>query len=128
MNSSEAKNWKSTQSSQNQSRPHLNPEKVKVKVTHSHKITRGEKYLYILFSLFIVLASLYVVSYSQTTDTMNRELQSFEEKVIDQQFINEGLSFEVKELSQPDRITDIAIKNGLKIQDTEIKRVNTVND
>ena len=123
MNSSEARNWKTTQSPQK-----TNQEQVKVKVKYSNKITRGEKYLYIFFSLFIVLASTYVVSYSSTTDTMNREFQSLEEKVVDQQFLNEKLSFEVKELSQPERITNIAAENGLKIQDAEIKRVNPVND
>lgn len=123
MNSSEARNWKTSQSTQK-----INQEQIKVKVKHSNKISRGEKYLYIFFSLFIIIASTYVVSYSSTTDTMNREIQSLEEKVVDQQFINEKLSFEVKELSQPERITNIAAKNGLKLQDAEIKRVNPVSD
>ncbi len=123
MNSSEAKNWKTSHNTQK-----INQEQIKVKVKYSNKISRGEKYLYIFFSLFIIIASTYVVSYSSTTDTMNREIQSLEEKVVDQQFINEKLSFEVKELSQPERITNIAAKNGLKLQDAEIKRVNPVND
>src|SRR5699024_3615992 len=62
--------------------------KVHMKVTESGKITKGEKYIYIFFSLILVLFSAYIVFYSSQTDTMNRELQTYEATVEDQKLIN----------------------------------------
>src|SRR5690625_6378823 len=102
--------------------------KVHKKVTESGKNTKCEKYIYIFFSLILVLFSAYIVFYSSQTDTMNRELQTYEATVEDQKLINEGLTFEVKELSQPERITKIAKENGLKIQDNQVKKANLIEE
>ena len=128
MNSSEAQKWKTTKSSAKSTHIQTEQEKVHIKVTKSGRITKGEKYIYIFFSIILILVSTYIVSYSAKTDTMNRELQSFEEKITNQQYLNEGLTFEVKELSQPERITRIAKEKGLKIQDAQVKTVKTVKD
>ncbi len=128
MNTSEAKKMKTTQSSQEINYIKPDHEKVHIKVTQSGKITKGERFIYIFFSIILVLVSTYIVFYSSQTDTMNRELQSYEETVSNQQFINEGLTFEVKELSQPERITKIAKDKGLKIQDAQVKKANIVQE
>src|SRR5699024_3491855 len=102
--------------------------KVHMKVTENDKITKGEKYIYIFFSLILDLFSAYIVFYSSQTDTSNRELQTYEATVEDQKLINEGLTYEVKELSQSERITKIAKENGLKIQDNQVKKANIIEE
>lgn len=110
-----------------QTAPSYRPEdqtKVKVKVRKSGWITKGEKLLYSIAGVYLVSMGIYVVSFSSSTDTLNRELQQLENKVQTQQVNNEGLSFEVSELSRPERITKIAKENGLKIQDAKVKQAS----
>jgi len=113
-----------------QSAPAYKPEeqnKVKVKVRKSSWITKGEKLLYSIAGICLVSVGIYVVSFSSSTDSLNRELQQLESEVQTQQVKNEGLSFDVSELSRPERITKIAKENGLKIQDAKIKQANLLH-
>lgn len=102
--------------------------KVKVRVHKSHWITKGEKLLYSIAGACLVCFGIYIVSYSSSTDTLNRDLQQLESQVQNQQIHNEGLTFEVKELSRPERITKIAKENGLKIQDAKVKKASAFNN
>lgn len=108
--------------------PITEEKEVIVKVRKTGWITKGEKILYTLFSAIIIAGALYIVSYSSSTDTLNRELQSLEQTIVNQEVTNEGLLFEVRELSKPDRITKIAKENGLKIQDSAVKRAQLFNN
>lgn len=128
MSASTARKWNRVQSTGEIKQEQVNQKKAPNKKIISREITKAEKYLYIMFSIVLIIASAYVVSFSSKTDTMNRELQTFEEKINNQKLVNEGLTFEVKELSQPERITKIAKDRGLKIQDAEVKKVNAIND
>src|SRR5690625_3069092 len=128
MNTSEAKKMNRIQNSPEINHKQTGQNKVHMKVTESGKITKGEKYIYIFFSLILVLFSAYIVFYSSQTDTMNRELQTYEATVEDQKLINEGMTFEVKELSQPERITKIAKENGLKSRDKQEKKENEITN
>lgn len=101
---------------------------VTVKVHKQGWITKGEKMLYSLVGIFLLLAGCYIVFFSSSTDTLNRELQSLEQTVQTQQVVNEGLLFEVKELSRPERITKIAEDNGLKIQNAKVKQARAINN
>src|SRR5699024_1187121 len=128
MRNSEAKKLNATQKTTEINNRQTDHEKVHIKVTQSGKITKGERYIYTFFSIILILFTTYIVFYSSQTDTLNREFQSYEETVSNQQFINEGLTFEVKELSRPERITKIAKDKGLKIQDAQVKKVNRVQE
>src|SRR5690625_4102064 len=86
-------------------------QKVTVKVRKQGWITKGEKVLYTLIGSCIIIAGGFMVSFSSTTDSLNRELQQLESTVQNQQVINEGLLFEMKELERPERITKIAREN-----------------
>lgn len=103
-------------------------QKVTVKVRKQGWITKGEKVLYSLIGTCIIAAGGYMVSFSSSTDSLNRELQQLEQTVQNQQVVNESLLYEVKELERPERITEIARKNGLKIQNTEMKQAQNVNN
>lgn len=124
MSAHQAQSWE-------QSRPIQTPNKerqVAVKVRKQGWITKGEKIIYSLIATCLIIAGIAMVSYSSSTDTLNRELQSLEQTVQNQQVTNEALLFEVKELSRPERITQIAKENGLKIQDAEVKQASALTN
>lgn len=101
---------------------------VKVKIHKTGWITKGEKMLYSLLGTITIIAGAYVISFSSTTDQLNRELQSLETTIVSQVEVNDSLAFEINELSDPARITKIARDNGLKVQYAEVKRVQSLND
>lgn len=96
--------------------------KVIIKVKKKSWLTKGEKIIYALFGVLLIVAGIYIVSFSSATDSLNRELQTLEANVQQQRIENETLMFEKDELSKPERITAIAKENGLKIQATKVKR------
>jgi len=125
MNSNHARSWQpnygqATQSNQSK--------KVVVKVRKNGILTKGEKIIYTFFAAVLVAAGLYMVSYSSSLDTLNRDVQTLETKMQEMKVDNETLSFEVRELSKPERITKIATDNGLKIQETQVKRAAHVKE
>ncbi|ASN05856.1 cell division protein FtsL [Virgibacillus necropolis] len=122
MSASQARNWEQTQTTASPKKD----KQVVVKVRKQSWITKGEKVLYSIVGTCLITASMYMVSFASSTDTVNRELQALENKVQTQQVQNEGLLFEKKELSRPERIVKIAKENGLQIQDAEIKQVSVI--
>lgn len=124
MNTNNARNWQ---------RDYVQPlekqeKKVIVKVRKRSWITKGEKIIYTFFGAILIIACLYIVSFSSTTDTLNRNVQTLENQLHKQKAENENLMFEVSELSKPERITKIAKANGLKIQDAKVKHAISSND
>ncbi|WP_042223862.1 cell division protein FtsL [Oceanobacillus manasiensis] len=123
MSANHARQW---QQPRTQERP--DQQKVAVKVQKQGWITKGEKIIYSAVGAMLVATGIFVVSFSSTTDTLNRDLQRLEQTVQTQQMTNEGLTFEMKELSRPERITKIAKENGLKIQDAQVKQTTAYNE
>ncbi|WP_249869874.1 cell division protein FtsL [Oceanobacillus saliphilus] len=124
MSANQARSWQ-------QSNPQHIPareEKVAVKVRKNGWITKGEKIIYSLIGACVIASGIFMVSYASTTDSINRELQQLEQTVSTQQVKNEGLLFEMKELSRPERIIQIAEQNGLKIQNAEVKQAQSFNN
>ncbi|MFD2044006.1 cell division protein FtsL [Ornithinibacillus salinisoli] len=126
MAANHARVWQQSYTSQNAT--HVQEEKQKVVVRKKSWITKGEKVLYSFVGLFLIVASAYIVSYSSSTDTLNRDLQSLEQNVQSQKLTNESLVFEIKELSRPERITQIAKENGLTIQNAEVKQATSFHN
>lgn len=124
MNANHARKWDYSYQPQTQA-----PKEKQVKVVRKTSwITKGEKVLYAA-AIFILLAmGIYMVSFSSSTDSLNRDVQSLENKVQQKEVSNEELTYEMKELSRPERITSIAKKHGLKIQDAEVKHASALND
>lgn len=101
---------------------------VKVRVKKNGWITTGEKILYSVLGTATILAGAYIISFSSSIDQLNRDVQSLEDTILNQTAENEGLMFEINELSDPARITKIARDNGLEIQFSEVKRVQPFNN
>ena len=121
MQVNQARNWQSAPN------PNQSPNKVPVKVKPQGWITKGEKVIYAIAAAAIIIFGVFMVSLSSSTDAMNRELQQLENTVQQQIIANEGLEFEVKELSRPERIISIAESHGLQIQNSEVKQAQIVD-
>ncbi|MFD2628289.1 cell division protein FtsL [Oceanobacillus kapialis] len=124
MSANHARQW---QQPRTQQRPEKQ-QKVSVKVQKQGWITKGEKIIYSAVGAMLIATGIFVVSFSSSTDTLNRDLQKLENTVQTQQMTNEELVFEVKELSRPERITQIAEENGLKIQNAQVKQTHAFNE
>jgi len=122
MNTNHARSWKQSY----QYAPQREPQKVKVKVQKKNWLTKGEKVLYSVVSACIIATGIFVVSYSSSADTINRDVQKIEAKVRHQEMKNESLAYKKKEYSRPERITKIAREKGLKIQNADVKQANAL--
>ncbi|MFD1038084.1 cell division protein FtsL [Virgibacillus byunsanensis] len=124
MIANQARSWEQSYTSQAPKKE----KKVAVKVHKQGWITKGEKLLYTVVGMGLIIAAIFITSFSSSTDTLNRNIQSLEQTVQHQQVKNEGLLFEMKELSRPERITRIAKENGLTIQNAEVKQASAFNN
>jgi len=100
---------------------------VKVKVHKQGWITKGEKILYTIVGVMLLVATYVIVSFASTTDALNRDIQSLEQEISDQQVANEDLLIKVEALSEPARITRIAKENGFTIS-SEVKQAQGYNN
>lgn len=116
MNTNHARKWEYTSSAIPKQE-----KQVVVKVRKQSWITKGEKVLYSIVGIGLIIACAFIVSYSSSTYTLNKDVQTLENTVQTQQESNKLLMYEVEKLSLPERITKIAKENGLKIQDAEVK-------
>ncbi|WP_079709356.1 cell division protein FtsL [Paraliobacillus ryukyuensis] len=127
MSASEARRWQTSVSEQPSRNQRSAPQK-QVKVQEKQWVTPGEKFLYIMFGVAVIGTLIYVVHFSANLDALNRNVESVESKISEQQTKNENLSYQVKELSNPDRILRIAKENGLKIQNTQVKQTAKITE
>ncbi|WP_101843794.1 cell division protein FtsL [Halobacillus sp. Marseille-P3879] len=101
---------------------------IKVKVQKKQWISTGEKVLYSLATGLVVIASVFMVQFTSTTDTLNRDIQNMEQEIAQQKSDNDSLAYKAKELSNPDRILEIAKENGLELQNAEVKQAGVVGN
>ncbi|MBH0229047.1 cell division protein FtsL [Halobacillus yeomjeoni] len=101
---------------------------VKVKVRKTGWISTGEKVLYSVATAGLLAASIFLVQFSADTDALNRDIRSLETDLAQQESQNENLAYQVKELSNPDRILRIAKENGLNIQNAKVKQAASVSN
>lgn len=126
MNIERAKNWRHTYEA---AQPQVDQQrKVRVVVRRRSWITKGEKIIYSLVGLSLIVACYFIISFSSQTDQVNRDIQTIEQSINQQLLHNESLQFKVGELSKPDRIMKKAEELGLKIQDTKVKRAQPINE
>ena len=90
-----------------QQRHAISPEK-KVIVKKRASITLGEKVLLVLFAAAVLSVSLLIVSKAYAAYE-NKQIGDLEKSVAD--------------LSKPQRIMDIAKKNGLNLKDKKVKNI-----
>ncbi|TCT26876.1 cell division protein FtsL [Melghiribacillus thermohalophilus] len=102
------------------------PQKKQVVVHKRRWVTRGEKFLYTLFITGALGLSIYITSFSSSLDSINRNIQTIENEISNQQIENRVLEAKVNELKQPSRILAIAKENGLTIKNSNVKQASPV--
>lgn len=124
MSENQARKW--------QVNPHYNPQEesrtVVKKVKKTGWITKGEKIIYSITGAAILGLGIGLVSFASGTDDLNRQMQQLEDSISQQKIVNENLHYEKEGLSRPERIVEIAEKNGLKIQNSEVKQAESFNN
>ncbi|MCA1023375.1 cell division protein FtsL [Halobacillus litoralis] len=100
---------------------------VKVKVHKKKWLSTGEKFLYSITTSVVLAASVFLIHTSAETDAINRDIRSLEQDISKQESQNENLAYQVKELSNPDRILSIAKENGLNIQNAQVKQAGKIS-
>lgn len=123
MNTNNARTFQTTNTIEKQQQTQ---KQVQVQVHKSRWITRGEKALYSFASALLISVAVFLVTYSSTLDSLNRDIQDIEGQIQQQQITNEGLEYQVKELSNPNRIVQIAKEHGLTIHHAQVMQANPV--
>lgn len=124
MSLSEARSYQ-TSTPQRTRRTDQQQQVKKVIKVNSRKITLGEKILACSFGVCLSLALIFTVSYNANIDSLNRHVQRLEREISEQQTINQNLSHQAMEYSNPERILMIAKENGLNIQNTQVKQATS---
>lgn len=87
----------------------------------TRKITKGEKALWALALIALLVTSVYVVSTYATIYSLNRDTQQMQEKIEAQKKANSELQQEVSQLSKPSRIYKQAKQQGLVLDPDQVK-------
>lgn len=88
-------------------------------------ITKGEKILYTLGAITVSVLCVMVISNYALLYMNNHQIQQKEQQIIQHQGTVDGLSLQVKELSDPDRILHIARQDlGMSLQDGQVRIIH----
>ena len=92
--------------------------------THK-KVTmlKGEKFMYILILIALVLFPIGTVYTKAVLSESNISLEQMRSKIETQEGINESLSMQVDELASLDKIQEVATSQGLTYNNDNIKNV-----
>ncbi|SDI66288.1 cell division protein FtsL [Natribacillus halophilus] len=83
--------------------------------------TRAEKGLLTLIGAAIVFSAILMVSNYASMYTQNQEISQLQNDISQQQQYNEGLEHQVSELSDPERILNIAEENGMELNEDNVR-------
>ena len=88
------------------------------------KLFKGEKMLWFVFLLMLVLTPITIVFSSSTLSKTNIEVEKLKSKIKKQSSINESLSMKINELASLDNIQSVAKEEGLSYNNSNIKTIN----
>lgn len=98
--------------------------KQQVKVKIKSKISFGEKLIYMVLFVSLVLGLTFIVANNAKLFQMNHDIHKLEQSIQQQEKINSGLELQVSELSNPKRIIKIASEQGLTLNNNNVKIIN----
>ncbi|GGH74483.1 cell division protein FtsL [Pullulanibacillus pueri] len=88
------------------------------------RITKGEKLLWSLAALTLLIFGILIVSKQAVLYESSRSLSNIEQKLESTEKTNQDLQTQVQSLKQPERIIKFAKENGLKLNSKNVKIVN----
>jgi cell division protein FtsL len=87
------------------------------------QITFGEKILYLLFTLMVVIGGIVMVSNSAKIYSVNKDISGLEASISTQAKVNADLNHQIMELSTYERIWAKAHELGLMLNENNVKVV-----
>ncbi|WP_040204846.1 cell division protein FtsL [Neobacillus jeddahensis] len=96
--------------------------KSQVKIKKSW-LTPGEKIIGVVFAGFVCFGAVHLISNQSRIYEVNKDIQTMETKIDEQQKVNGDLKVQVSELSSYDRIFEKAKKMGLFVDENKVKVV-----
>ncbi|WP_456275590.1 cell division protein FtsL [Bacillus sp. AK128] len=87
------------------------------------KVTFGEKVLFLMFTVLVLIGSIVMVSNSAKIYSVNREISSLQTSIETQNKVNADLELQVMELSTYERIWAKAHELGLMLNENNVKVV-----
>ncbi|MBF2202253.1 cell division protein FtsL [Staphylococcus epidermidis] len=112
-----------TQTSIPRRQPQSNPEKQTVKRKVVVQLTRFEKILYIALITVIALISIYMLSLKMDAYDTRGKIADLDQKIEKQSSENSALKSEIKKNSSYERIYDKAKKQGMSLENDNVKVV-----
>ena len=112
-----------TQTSIQQRQPQSSPEKQTVKRKVVVQLTRFEKILYIALITVIALISIYMLSLKMDAYDTRGKIADLDQKIEKQSSENSALKSEIKKNSSYERIYDKAKKQGMSLENDNVKVV-----
>ena len=85
--------------------------------------TKSEKILVALVSFFVLAMCVLTIYTSNSLTQINRSLQDVNVKITETEIANENLEQNVQELSQYERVHEIAQKYGLELNDENVRNI-----
>jgi cell division protein FtsL len=87
------------------------------------QVTFGEKVLFLMFTLMVVIGSIVMVSNSAKIYSVNRDISQLQASIDTQSKVNADLEHQVMELSTYERIWAKAHELGLMLNENNVKVV-----
>lgn len=88
-------------------------------------VTKGEKLIYFITAGVILFMFYLILSNYATIYGTNHQIQETQTSITQQESVNDGLTLQVKELSDPERILHIAQNDlGMKLDDQSVKVIH----
>ncbi|MFZ7946749.1 MULTISPECIES: cell division protein FtsL [Bacillaceae] len=96
--------------------------KRQVKIKKSW-LTPGEKIIGVVFAGMVCFGAIHLISTQSEIYEVNKDIQSVEGKINEQEKVNRDLKVQVSELSSYERIFEKAKQMGLLINENDVKVV-----
>lgn len=103
----------------------VQPTRSKQPKTKSSMFTKGEKFLFGLFAIVFCALSVKIVTAQASIYEVNRDIQVIEFNMNEQLKVQEDLQVKIKELSEYDRVLKAAKEQGLKMNENNVKVVQS---
>lgn len=96
---------------------------IKEKVVKRRKITKGETFLFFVFLAVVTIFSIKIIANQAAIYEVNKDIQQLQKEINEQKKSTEDLQAQVNELSEYGRLLEEAKKQGLKINENNVKVV-----
>lgn len=94
------------------------------KSTKKSKVTKGEKFFYFVFAAVLCVFSVNIIGNQANIYQVNKEIQLIQTNIESQEKVTQDLQAQVNELSEYGRLLEAAKKQGLTMNDQNVKVVS----